>query len=169
MATAKKASAKTTASKTAVAKAKPAAKKTTAPKSRSADTKKMSPAATKKATPKTAAVPAAKVAAPKAPKELLGKTALTAHVAAVAGVDTKVAKSVLAALETTMLSSLGKKAAGGFVLPGLFKVTVQKVPARKAYKGIDRFTKEERTFPAKPASTKIRLRAMKKLKDAAAV
>ena len=48
-----------------------------------------------------------------------------------------------------------------------FKVTVVNVPAKKARKGIDPFTKQERKFAAKPATTKVKVRAMKKLKDAA--
>jgi nucleoid DNA-binding protein len=100
-------------------------------------------------------------------KEVLTKTALTAQLAQTAGVEPKVVKSVLAALEATMAASLAKKGAGAFVMPGLFKVTVQQVPAKKARKGIDPFTKQERMFAAKPASTKVKVRPMKKLKDAA--
>lgn len=106
--------------------------------------------------------------APKPIKGLLSKTELTARVAEGAGVEPKVAKAVLASLEATIIASLGKKAGGAFVMPGLFKVTVQQVPAKKARKGIDPFTKQERMFAAKPASTKVKVRPMKKLKDAAA-
>jgi nucleoid DNA-binding protein len=101
-------------------------------------------------------------------KEALTKTALTAHVADASGVEPKAVKAVLAALEATMAASLAKKGAGAFTMPGLFKVTVQQIPARKARKGIDPFTKQERMFAAKPASTKVKIRPMKKLKDAAA-
>jgi nucleoid DNA-binding protein len=130
-----------------------------------ATAKKAAPAKTSKTT--KAAAPAKAAAAPKPIKELLGKTELAARVAEGAGVEPKVAKAVMAALEATILASLGKKAAGAFVLPGLFKVTVQQVPAKKARKGIDPFTKVERMFAAKPASTKVKVRPMKKLKDAA--
>jgi hypothetical protein len=82
-------------------------------------------------------------------------------------VEPKVAKAVLAALDETILSSMSKKGAGEFVMPGLLKIAVQRVPAKKAHKGIDPFTKQERTFAAKPASVKIKVRALKKLKDAA--
>ncbi len=53
------------------------------------------------------------------------------------------------------------------VLPGLFKINTRKKPAQKARKGIDPFTKQERTFPAKPASTSVKVRPLKKLKDMA--
>jgi hypothetical protein len=63
---------------------------------------------------------------------------------------------------------MSKKGAGAFVMPGLFKMTVTHVPAKKARKGIDPFTKVERMFAAKPASVKVKVRALKKVKDAAA-
>jgi hypothetical protein len=75
---------------------------------------------------------------------------------------------VLAALESTMVGSINKKGVGSFALPGLLKVTAVAVPAKKARKGINPFTKEETTFKAKPASVKLKVRALKKLKDAAA-
>jgi len=56
---------------------------------------------------------------------------------------------------------------GEFTLPGIVRVAVQQVPAKKARKGIDPFTKEERVFKAKPASVKLKARFFKKLKDAA--
>ncbi len=66
-----------------------------------------------------------------------------------------------------MLGSVDKKGAGSFALPGLFKATVQKVPAKPKRFGKDPFTGEERWFPAKPASVKVKIRPLKKLKDAA--
>ena len=76
-------------------------------------------------------------------------------------------KAVLAALEATMLGAVHKRGVGEFTLPGLLKIGVQKVPAKKKRFGKDPFTGEERWFDAKPASVKIKARALKKLKDAA--
>jgi len=56
---------------------------------------------------------------------------------------------------------------GSFTLPGLLKINVVNVPAKKKRTGIDPFTKQERVFAAKPATVKIKARALKKLKDAA--
>ena len=42
------------------------------------------------------------------------------------------------------------------------------VPAKPKRKGINPFTKEEQWFAAKPASVKVKVRPLKKLKDAAA-
>lgn len=59
------------------------------------------------------------------------------------------------------------KGTGEFTLPGLLKVGVQKVPAKPKRKGINPFTKEEQVFAAKPATVRIKVRALKKLRDAA--
>jgi hypothetical protein len=76
-------------------------------------------------------------------------------------------KAVLAALEATMVASLSKRGLGAFTLPGLLKVTAQAIPAKKARRGIDPFTKQERMFAAKPATVRVKVRSLKKLKDAA--
>lgn len=125
------------------------------------------------ATTKNAAAPSAtKAAATGAPlkpiKDAMGKTALVTHLAEHAGVEPKAVKAVLASLEATMMASLHKSGAGAFTMPGLLKVTVANVPAKKKRRGIDPFTKQEREFAAKPATVKIKVRALKKLKDAAA-
>lgn len=100
-------------------------------------------------------------------KTAFNKTGLIAHLASTAAVDPKAVKAVIAALEATIAASVAKKGAGTFTLPGLFKVMSVHVPAKKARVGIDPFTKQERKFAAKPATTKVKVRAMKKLKDAA--
>ena len=69
-------------------------------------------------------------AAPKAIKAALNKTQLIAYLVEQSGVEAKSVKAVLASLETSVLGSVDKKGAGEFTLPGLFKVSVQKVPAK---------------------------------------
>ena len=100
-------------------------------------------------------------------KTALNRSGLLEHLAKAAAVEKKAAKAVLAALEATILASVHKKGAGTFTLPGLLKINVINVPAKKKRRGIDPFTKQEREFAAKPASVKIKARALKKLKDAA--
>lgn len=127
-------------------------------------------ATAKKTTTKAPAKKAAAAAAPAAPKPIktaLNKTGLIAHLAQSTGVDAKAVKAVVAGLEATMLASVHKRGLGAFTLPGLLKVTVVNVPAKKKRTGIDPFTKQERVFAAKPATVKIKTRALKKLKDAA--
>ncbi|MBL8299824.1 MAG: HU family DNA-binding protein [Rhodanobacteraceae bacterium] len=113
---------------------------------------------------KSAAKPAA---APKPIKDSFTKSELARYLAEQASVEPKAAKAVLAALEATILGSIHKKGAGVFTLPGLLKVTAQAVPAKKKRFGKDPFSGEERWFPAKPATVRIKARALKKLKDAA--
>ena len=124
-------------------------------------------AAPKKAVKKAAAPAAAKPAAIKPIKEALTKSGLVAHLAEASGVAAKEVRSVLAALETAVTASVHTKGAGSFTLPGLMKVTTVHVPAKPKRKGINPFTKEETVFAAKPATTKIKVRPLKKLKDAA--
>ncbi len=124
------------------------------------------PAATAKKTA-PAAAPAKTVASVKPIKDAFNKSSLVTHLAQLAAVDAKAVKAVIAALEATMLASVHKKGLGAFTLPGLLKVTVVNVPAKKKRTGIDPFTKQERVFAAKPATVKIKTRALKKLKDAA--
>lgn len=132
---------------------------------------------TTKVPAKKAATKAAKTApakkAPKVAAELkpiktaFNRTSLLAHLAQIAAIELKAVKAVVAALEATMLASVHKKGLGTFTLPGLLKVNVINVPAKKKRTGIDPFTKVERVFAAKPATVKIKTRALKKLKDAA--
>lgn len=153
MATAKK----TTAPATKVAKAAAPAKKAAAPAA-----KKAAPAAKKAAAPAAKAAPAAL----RPIKTAFNKTTLVAHLAEQSGVEPKATKAVLAALEAAILGSVHKKGSGEFTLPGLMKIGLQQIPAKKKRFGKDPFTGEERWFPAKPASVKIKTRALKKLKDA---
>jgi nucleoid DNA-binding protein len=120
--------------------------------------------ATKK---KTAAKSAAKPAAPKPIKDVMSKSALVAHIAGATEVTAKDVRAVLASLESAIHASIGKKGAGQFMLPGLLKITVQSVPAKPKRKGINPFTGQETVFAAKPATVKVKVRPMKKLKDAA--
>ena len=101
-------------------------------------------------------------------KESFTKAALATHIAEQAGVEPRAVKAVLAALESTILGAVHKKGMGEFTLPGLVKIATQQVPAKKRRFGKDPFTGEDRWFEAKPASVRIKVRALKKLKDAAA-
>jgi nucleoid DNA-binding protein len=133
--------------------------------------KTMTKTPAKKAAPAKKAIKAAapvKVAASVKPiKTAFNKTSLIAHLADMAAVEIKAVKATIASLEATILASVHKKGLGSFTLPGLLKVNVINVPAKKKRTGIDPFTKQERVFAAKPATVKIKTRALKKLKDAA--
>jgi hypothetical protein len=137
------------------------AKKTPATKAPAA---KKAPAVKRVAT-KTASPAAKKAVSHAAVKETFTKAV---YLAEQSQVEPKAVKAVLAALEAVVLGSVHKKGAGEFTLPGLLKLTVQSVPAKKKRFGKDPFTGEDRWFDAKPASVKVKARALKKLKDAAA-
>ncbi len=85
--------------------------------------------------------------------------------------DTELSKkqvgAVLESLSDLIQLHINKKSVGEFVLPGLMKIQTVKKPARKARKGINPFTKEEVMFKAKPASTTVKVRPLKKLKEMA--
>lgn len=150
----------------ATAKKTPAPAKKVAVKAAAPTAKKAAPAAKKAAAP--AAKPVAATVALKPIKTAFNKTTLIAHLAEQSSVEPKAAKAVLAALEAAILGSVHKKGSGEFTLPGVLKIGLQQVPAKKKRFGKDPFTGEERWFPAKPASVKIKTRALKKLKDATA-
>ena len=131
--------------------------------------------ATKKPAAKKPAKAAAKKPAAKAKpaaiqvkpiKGALTKSGLVSHLAEQSGVEGKSVKLVVAALEATVLGALHKNGAGEFVLPGLLKVTAQKVPAKPKRFGKNPFTGQEQWFPAKPATVRVKVRPLKKLKDA---
>ena len=138
-----------------------------------ADKKKAAKAAPKKAAAKAAPKKAAAKAAPKAAakptpvKERWSKTQILNEISERVQISRKHAGAVMAELEGIIARHIGKNGPGEFVLPGLFKINTVKKPAVKARKGIDPFTKQERMFAAKPASVKVKVRPLKKLKDLA--
>jgi len=66
-----------------------------------------------------------------------------------------------------MAGARHKNGARIFKLPGVLKATAVAVPAKPKRQGKDPFTGEERMFAAKPASVRVKIRALKKLKNAA--
>ncbi len=102
-----------------------------------------------------------------APKKPLTKSALLNAISDETNLNRREVGSVLDALTTQISKSLGRRGAGSFVLPGLIKIEKKKVPARKARKGVPNPFKpgELMDVAAKPASTKVKVRALKNLKD----
>lgn len=87
---------------------------------------------------------------------------------AIAGASLLSRKQVVAvfgALGELLAADLGKKGPGVVQVPGLLKVTVKRMPATKARKGINPFTGQETMFKAKPARNVVKVRAMKALKS----
>jgi nucleoid DNA-binding protein len=114
-------------------------------------------AAGKAATGKTAPV-----------KEALSKSALVNLIAEQNDVTRDVAKGVLATIENAMMGSIHPRGVGEFTFPGLLKISLRKVPARKAGTLIrNPSTGEMVAGAAKPASVRVKVRPLSKLKAAA--
>jgi nucleoid DNA-binding protein len=93
------------------------------------------------------------------------KAQIVAEIADKTGLSKKDVGAVFDNLKDLVKAQLGKKGPGEFVIPDLLKLKVKNIAAKPAHKGIDPFTKKERTFAAKPALRKVRASALKKLKD----
>jgi nucleoid DNA-binding protein len=94
------------------------------------------------------------------------KGSIYKDIAAITGLTRKQVVGVFDCLTDMMKADLGKKGCGTFNLLGLAKMRTVIKPATKARKGKNPFTGEEITIKAKPASRKVRVRAMKGLNDA---
>ena len=146
MATQKKAPAKKAAAKKAPVKKAPVKK-----------------AAAKKAPAKKAAAAPVK----KAPsiKAKMTKTAILNEIATNTNLSRAQVSSVMDELESVIERHIRKRSVGEFTLPGLLKIKAAKRPATKKRMGRNPATGEEIVIPAKPATTRVRVTALKKLKD----
>ncbi len=106
----------------------------------------------------------AKPAATTAFRTPLTKSQLLTTLSETTGVSKKQTAAVLQELSTIISRHIKKGAAGVFTLPGLVKIKTLNKPARKARKGVNPFTGEEMMFKAKPASTVVKVQALKALK-----
>ena len=94
------------------------------------------------------------------------KSEVLNNIAAATGLARKDVGAVLDALGGEIKKALGARGPGMFAVPGLVKIEKKKVPARPARKGVPNPFKpgELMDVPAKKASTKIKVRALKQLK-----
>jgi hypothetical protein len=81
--------------------------------------------------------------------------------------EKKVAKAFMDAIEKQIAGHLVPGGSGQFQFTNLFKIVTKHVPAKPKRKGINPFTKQEQVFAAKPATTRVKARPMKRLKDMA--
>jgi nucleoid DNA-binding protein len=129
--------------------------------------KKPAPKAAPKAAPKKTAKPEAPAIKPL--KQSLTKSALINLIAEENELPRKAAVGVYKTLENAFLGSVHPRGLGEFTLPGLLKVSLRKVPARKAGTLVrNPATGEMVPAAAKPASVRVKIRALSKLKTAAA-
>jgi len=103
-------------------------------------------------------------------KEAMSKTQLIAELAENTGLGKNEVKTVLDELSVVVERHVKKSAVGAFTLPGLLKIKTVKVPARKAQKNVPNPFRPGETMDvaARPASVKVRVTPLKKLKDMAA-
>lgn len=149
----KKSAKKKNASKKKVAVKKAAVKKSVVKKS-----------AVKKAVTKKAVVAKAKTTAI---QNKMTKSQILTEISENTQIIKKDVAAVLAELDLLIERHIKKRACGEFLLPGLLKIVTVKKPAVKARKGVNPFTGEEMTFKAKKATTVVKVRALKKLKEMA--
>jgi nucleoid DNA-binding protein len=143
-----------------MAKSKAPAKKAPAKKAPA----KKAPAKKAPAAKAPAKAPAKKLTAV---KERFTKTQIVTELAEGTGLAKKDVNAVLDGLSDIIERHVKKRAVGEFTLPGMFKIKTVKKPAKKARKGVNPFTGEETVFKARPASTSVKVLALKKLKDMA--
>ena len=100
----------------------------------------------------------------------LTKTDLVKAIAENSGTEAKQVKAVLDSLSGVIAGHMAPGAAGVFKMPGLFKISVVDKPATEARYGVPNPFRPGETMnvAAKPASRRVKILALKNLKDMAA-
>jgi nucleoid DNA-binding protein len=100
----------------------------------------------------------------------LTKTDLVKAIAENSGTEAKQVKAVLDSLSGVIAGHMAPGAAGVFKMPGLFKISVVDKPATDARWGVPNPFRPGETMnvAAKPASRRVKILALKNLKDMAA-
>jgi hypothetical protein len=102
----------------------------------------------------------------KAAKKAPSKTEVLSNIATATDLPKKKVAEVLDALTAEIKKGLSNRGPGIFTLPGLIKIEKKKVPARPPMKNwLNPFTKQLEDRPAKPASVKVKVRALRALKE----
>ena len=95
----------------------------------------------------------------------LTKAQVIGEIAGSTDLDKKSVNRVFESRSDLIRQQLSARGPGEVVIPNLVQLRVVKKPATKERQGINPFTKEPITIPAKPASKKVRATALKALKD----
>lgn len=93
------------------------------------------------------------------------KTQILQALAETTGLSRKQVVSVFEEMTKLIKRDLSKKGPGIFTIPGLLKLQRKSVPARKARPGKNPFNGEDITIKARPASTTVKAKPLKSLKD----
>jgi nucleoid DNA-binding protein len=119
--------------------------------------------ASKKKAAKKAAAPVKKI---KAITQKMTKTQIIAHIAESTGLSKKQVAEVFSELGDLITAHMKRRGSGEFTIPDTgVKIRRVKKPARKARMGRNPATGEPMKIPAKPASTAVRVTALKALKE----
>ena len=102
-------------------------------------------------------------------RKAMTKSQVLTEIAENTGLGKKDVGAVLDELGAVIERHVKKRAVGQFTLPGLLKIKTVKKPATKAKKGVPNPFRPGETMDvaAKPASVKVRVLPLKKLKDMA--
>ena len=108
-------------------------------------------------------------AAVKSIKEKYTKTQMLNQIAEETELSRKQVASVFDSLETIINGHIKKNGCGEFTLPGLLKIKTRKIPARKAKKNVPNPFRpgEFMDVAAKPATIRVKILPLKKVKDMA--
>ena len=100
-------------------------------------------------------------------KQAMTKTQVFAEIADSTGLTRKQVASVINELSNLIERHIKKQSGGQFTLPGLLKIKTVKKPARKAQKGVPNPFQpgELMDVAAKPATTRVKILPLKKMKD----
>lgn len=94
------------------------------------------------------------------------KTEILQNIANATDLNKKQVAAVFDALTDEIRKNLSARGPGVFAVPGLLKIEKKKNPARPAQKNVrNPFTGEMQDRPAKPAYNKVKLRALRGLKE----
>jgi nucleoid DNA-binding protein len=120
-----------------------------------------------KKAPAMTAAPAAASRKVTALKDKYTKTQILNEIAENTGLTRKEVNAVLEELGIVIERHIKKRAVGEFTLPGLLKIKTIKKPAQKARKNVPNPFRPGETMDiaAKPASTRLKVLPLKKLKD----
>ncbi len=101
-----------------------------------------------------------------AAKKPLSKSQVIAAIAETSGLSKKEVAACIEALVAEIKKALGPKGPGVFALAGMVKIEKKRKPAQPARKGVPNPFRPGETMdvPAKPATWKLRVRALKNLK-----
>ena len=98
-------------------------------------------------------------------REKMSKAAILGHIAEETGLTRGQVGDVMDELEVLILRHIKKRSVGEFTLPGLMRIHSAKRPPTKARMGRNPATGEEIEIPARPATTVVRVKPLKRLND----